>query len=135
MGNILAQGLSAVCRRLRASRVHVAVPRQIECCAAFSTSVDLAARRTWAVSHDGRRCGQSRAQAFRFAAATRPTPLRRKSFLPLGALRGSTNRGFCRRRSEPETPRAVDGRRTAVVLTHRSGRLGRFRALGDPSSC
>ena len=105
---MLVQGLSAACRRLRASsRVHVVTPHLCECCAAFPISVDLVAHRTWAVRDNGRRCGSSRGQVFRLAAAARRAPIRRKSFIPLGALRVSANRGLCRRRREPETPRAV----------------------------
>ena len=73
----------------------------------FPTADVLAARRTWAVRDDGRRCGSSCGRVFPPAAAARRAPLRRKSFLPLGALRGNTNRGLCRRRREPETPRSA----------------------------
>ena len=94
------------CRRLRASRVHVAVPHRPECGAAFPVSVDMAARRIWAVSDDGRRCDSSPCRIFRLAAVDR-APLRQKSLLSLGAVRGSPNRGFCRQRREPEPPRVA----------------------------
>ena len=95
---MLVQGSLAACR-LRASRVHVAVPRLLECGEAVSISVDLATRRTSAVSDDGKRCvGKSGGRVFRLAAGAPGTPPRRRSFLPVGALRRSANRGLCRKR-------------------------------------
>ena len=105
---VLAQASSVASRRSSASRVHVAAAHWLECGAAFPGSVDLAARRTWAVSYDGRRCASSSGRVFRLAAAARRAPLRRRSFLPLGGtLRGSSHRGVRRRRREPEPPRSA----------------------------